>query len=168
MGRPHRLERVQRVPRPLDEVFAFFSDAYNLAAITPPFLAFRVLTPRPIPMAPGTRIDYVLRLFGVSFRWQTRIEVFEPGRRFVDVQLRGPYRRWHHRHEFVDLGEATLVVDVVDYELPLGPLGALAHPTFVRPTLERIFEYRRAAIGRLLAHRPVVRAAREPPRRSIH
>jgi ligand-binding SRPBCC domain-containing protein len=154
MGRSHRLERVQRVPRPLDEVFAFFGDAYNLEAITPAFLGFRVLTPPPIAMRPGTLIDYQLRLFGVPFSWRTRIEVFEPGRRFVDVQLRGPYRRWHHHHEFVPVGTATLVVDVVDYELPLGPLGALAHPSFVRPVLERIFEHRRAALAQRLRPGP--------------
>lgn len=154
------------MPRPRDEVFAFFSDAHNLEAITPAFLGFRILTPAPIPMAPGTRIDYALRLFGVPFRWQTRIEIFEPPERFVDVQLRGPYRRWHHLHEFVDLGMATLVVDVVDYELPLGPLGAIAHPVFVRPVLARIFDHRRTVIDRLLADGPEVRASREPPRRS--
>lgn len=155
MARSHRLERVQRVPRPLDEVFAFFGDAHNLEAITPSFLRFRVLTPAPIAMGPGTSIDYQLALFGVPFRWRTRIEVFEPGRRFVDLQVRGPYRRWHHRHEFVDLGPATLVIDVVDYELPLGPLGTLAHAVFVRPALERIFDHRRAAIAARLGPGPV-------------
>jgi len=138
------------VPRPLSEVFAFFSDAHNLEAITPEFLAFRILTPAPIPMAPGTRIDYQIRLFGFPLGWQTAIDVFDPGRRFVDRQVRGPYRRWHHRHEFVPLGPATLVIDVVDYELPLGPLGTLAHTLAVRATLERIFDHRREVIARLL------------------
>jgi len=147
---------VQRVPLPVDEVFAFFGDAHNLETITPSFLRFRVRTPPPIAMGPGTLIDYELSLFGVPFSWRTRIEVFEPGRRFVDLQLRGPYRRWHHLHEFVPLGAATLVVDIVDYELPLGPLGALAHPIVVRPALERIFDHRRTAIGRVLRPSPPV------------
>ena len=148
--RSHRLERVQRVPRPLEETFAFFTDAENLEAITPPFLGFEIRTPRPIPMASGTLLDYRLRLFGVAFGWRTRIEVFEPNRRFSDVQLRGPYRRWHHLHEFHAVEGGTLVVDRVDYELPFGPLGWLAHAVFVRRTLAHIFDHRRRRIAHLL------------------
>src|SRR5262249_17950721 len=74
----HRLERSQHVPRPLGEVFAFFTDAANLEELTPDFLHFRILTPKPIVMRAGTLIDYQLRLFGVPFRWRTRIETFDP------------------------------------------------------------------------------------------
>jgi hypothetical protein len=147
MAGSHRLERAQLVPRPLTEVFAFFADAANLEAITPPTLRFEILTPRPIPMRPGTLIDYRLRLFGVPFGWRTRIETFEPEVGFTDVQVRGPYRRWHHRHDFFATRDGTLVVDTVDYALPLGPLGALAHALFVRRTLDGIFTFRRAAIA---------------------
>ena len=149
MSRSYRIERIQRVPRPLAEVFAFFSDAHNLEAITPDFMGFQILTPTPIVMAAGTRIDYQIRLAGIPVWWRTAIDIFEPERRFVDRQVRGPYRRWHHRHEFVPLGPATLVIDVVDYELPLGPLGTLAHTLAVRATLERIFDHRRVVIARL-------------------
>jgi ligand-binding SRPBCC domain-containing protein len=140
----HRLERSQLVARPLPEVFAFFADAGNLEAMTPPTLGFEIRTPRPIPVRAGTLIDYRLRLFGLPFDWQTRIETFEPQVRFSDVQLRGPYRRWHHLHEFFATTTGTLVVDTVDYELPLGPLGDLAHALFVRRTLAHIFDYRQA------------------------
>jgi ligand-binding SRPBCC domain-containing protein len=140
---PHRLQRAQLIPRPLDEIFAFFADAGNLETVTPPTLGMALLTPRPISMHAGTLIDYQLRLFGIRFRWQTRIETFEPLVRFTDVQRRGPYRRWHHLHEFFATTDGTLVVDTVDYELPLGPLGTLAHTLFVRRTLELIFDYRR-------------------------
>ena len=149
MSRSYRIERIQRVPRPLSEVFAFFSDAHNLEAITPDFMGFQILTPAPIVMAAGTRIDYQIHLAGIPVRWRTAIDIFEPERRFVDRQVHGPYRRWHHRHEFVPLGPATLVIDVVDYELPLGPLGTLAHTLAVRATLERIFDHRRVVIARL-------------------
>jgi ligand-binding SRPBCC domain-containing protein len=146
----HRLERIQRVPRARADTFAFFADAGNLEAITPAFLGFEILTPSPVPMGAGTLLDYRLSLFGVSFSWRTRIEVFEPCRRFTDVQLRGPYRRWHHLHEFHAVEDGTLVVDRVDYELPLGPLGILAHELVVRRTLIRIFDHRRLQIARLL------------------
>lgn len=145
-----RLIRRQFLPRPIDEVFAFFADARNLESITPGFLHFRILTPMPIAMAPGALIDYRLRLFGWPIAWRTRIETFEPLRRFTDVQLRGPYRRWHHLHEFTPVDGGTLMVDCVEYEIPYGALGALAHVAFVRRTLERIFDYRRDQVARLL------------------
>jgi ligand-binding SRPBCC domain-containing protein len=147
----HLLERVQTIPRPLGDVFRFFADAFNLEAITPPFLRFRVVTAPPIVMAAGTLIDYRLRLFGVPFRWRTRIERFEPEAGFVDVQLRGPYRLWHHTHAFEALGATTRMRDRVRYALPLGPLGRLAHAAVVRRTLDTIFDYRRDRISELFA-----------------
>ena len=146
----HRLEREQVVHRPVGEVFAFFAQARNLERITPPWLRFRVRTPDPIEMLPGALIEYDLRLHALPLRWVTRIEEWVPGRSFVDRQLRGPYRLWHHRHEFVDRGDATLVRDRVDYALPLGALGELAHAMIVRRDLDRIFDFRRDAVARLL------------------
>lgn len=148
MGRVHRLVRTQVVPRPRETVFAFFADASNLGAITPAFLRFRILTPTPVEMRAGAQIDYALSLFGIPLRWRSRITVWEPGERFVDEQESGPYAYWHHAHEFEPDGAATLVRDVVDYALPMGPLGSLAHALFVRRTLERIFDDRREAIRR--------------------
>jgi ligand-binding SRPBCC domain-containing protein len=138
----HRLDRVQVVPRPVEEVFAFFTDASNLETLTPDFVGFAIER-LPERMAPGAILQYRLRLFGVPVRWRSRIDLFEPGRRFRDVQEDGPYRSWIHLHEFERVPEGTRVVDRVDYELPLGPLGDVAHVLFVRPTLERIFDFRR-------------------------
>lgn len=150
--RLHRLEREQWVPRPLQDVFAFFSGARNLEAITPAWLHFEVLTPEPVRMAPGTLIDYRLRLRGLPLRWRTRIEEWEADRAFVDRQVRGPYRVWHHRHEFTSLAGGTLVRDLVRYQLPLGPLGAVAHLALVRRDLDRIFDFRRRAVARMLGN----------------
>ena len=154
MTRRYRLERAQLVPQPLNDVFAFFAAAENLEAITPEFLHFQITTPRPIAMHAGTLIDYRLRLFGVPFNWTTRIELFEPNVRFVDTQLRGPYRLWYHLHEFYAVGGGTLIVDRVDYEMPLGPLGRLARWLSVRETLDTIFDYRRERIVELLGAMP--------------
>lgn len=144
------LERAQRIERPRDEVFAFFEDATNLERLTPPFLRFAILTPAPVHMAEGTLIDYRIALFGVPVRWRTRIEEYRPPERFVDAQLRGPYRAWRHTHELTcDGPSATWMRDRVEYELPLGPLGAVAHAVFVRRTLARIFDFRRDAITRI-------------------
>jgi ligand-binding SRPBCC domain-containing protein len=145
-----RLQREQLVPRPVEEVFAFFGEARNLERITPPWLRFQVSTPEPIEMGPGTLIDYRLRLRGIPLRWTSRIEEWEPGRAFVDRQVRGPYRVWHHRHTFEPVDGGTLVRDEVHYALPLGRLGAIALP-LVRSDLRRIFDHRhravRAALG---------------------
>ncbi len=130
-----------------EEAFAFFADALNLEAITPPWLAFRVITPGPIRMGPGTRIEYRLRLHRVPIRWLSEIAVWEAGRRFVDVQVEGPYRLWEHTHTFEPDDGGTLIRDRVRYSLPHGPLGAVAHRAFVRRDLARIFEYRRRAVA---------------------
>ena len=139
--RVHTLTREQRLRGPPGEVFAFFADAFNLEAITPPWLRVRIATPHPIPMAPGTLIEYRLRLHGVPIRWLTRIEEWQPGRRFVDVQVRGPYRLWRHTHAFEPHGrDGTVVRDTVEYALPLGPAGELANRLFVARDLRTIFD----------------------------
>jgi ligand-binding SRPBCC domain-containing protein len=143
----HLLARSQHVPAPPVDVFEFFSDARNLEAITPPWLRFSVLTPGPIEMRPGALIEYRLALHRVPVRWLTRIEEWDPGRSFVDMQVRGPYRLWHHTHTFAARDGGTLVGDRVHYALPLGPLGTLAHAAFVRRDLERIFAHRHAVIA---------------------
>jgi ligand-binding SRPBCC domain-containing protein len=146
----HRLEREQYVDRPLEEVFDFFAEAHNLERITPPWLSFQVLTPDPIEMGVGVLIDYKLRVHGLPLRWTSRIEDWEPGRSFVDRQLRGPYGLWHHRHTFAQHGGGTVVRDEVDYAMPFGAVGDLAQSLFVRRDLERIFTYRHEAVPRLL------------------
>ena len=146
MARRWQLEQTQIVPTPRSEVFAFFADAGNLERLTPDFLGFKILTPSPIDMKVGAIIDYSLRLHGVSLKWRTRIEVFEPETHFVDTQLKGPYRYWHHHHEFEEVEQGTRLRDVVDYELPCGPLGTVARALFVRGSLERIFGYRQQAV----------------------
>lgn len=139
------LETSVWLPRPIDEVFAFFADAYRLEDITPPWLHFHVLTPKPIPMFAGAKIDYRLRLHGVPLKWRTEISVWDPPHRFVDRQLIGPYRLWHHEHTFESRDAGTLVRDEVKYISRGGPI---IHSLFVRRDLEKIFGYRR---DRLLA-----------------
>ncbi|MDH3378908.1 MAG: SRPBCC family protein [Gammaproteobacteria bacterium] len=144
----HFLETVTTLPLPVDEVFAFFSDAENLERITPPELAFQILTPTPIEIETGTIIKYRLRLFGVPFRWQTRIAVWDPVVQFVDEQMRGPYSTWRHQHTFERTEEGTRMIDRVEYRLPLEPIGGLALP-LVRYQLDRIFRYRASALQQL-------------------
>jgi ligand-binding SRPBCC domain-containing protein len=144
------LERAQRIPRPIDEVFAYFGNAQNLEALTPPWLGFRILSPLPIVMAAGTHIVYRIRWHYWPVRWVTEIQSWHPPSRFVDVQLRGPYRRWHHTHTFEAVAGGTLMRDVVQYELPFGLLGRLMHGCLVRADLKAIFDYRARRVADLL------------------
>lgn len=136
----------QWLPRPRAEVFPFFADAANLQAITPPWLDFRILTPGPIAMRPGALIDYRLKLRGFPIRWRTQITVWEPPFRFVDRQLKGPYRQWVHEHSFEEKDGGTLCRDRVDYAVPGG---ALVNRIFVQRDVETIFAYRREQLERL-------------------
>jgi ligand-binding SRPBCC domain-containing protein len=149
--RVYTLQREQRVARPLERVFPFFSQPENLALITPQTLDFRLLTPRPVAMEQGRTIDYTIRVMGLPVRWRTLITRFDPPWCFVDEQLSGPYSFWHHTHRFrQDKGE-TVLCDEVCYALPVAPppLRDLLHSLYVRPALEHIFDYRQAVIARL-------------------
>jgi len=149
MQRIHIIQRRQRVELPIDEAFAFYGDARNLELITPPWLGFEVTTPAPIEMGVGTLIEYRLRLHRVPVRWRTRIEAWEPPRRFVDAQIRGPYSLWEHTHTFEEDGPgATIIEDRVRYAIPFGPLGELANRLLVQRDLRQIFDYRRDAVAR--------------------
>ena len=130
------------VKHPIDAVFDFFSKAENLNLITPPELNFKILTPLPIEMKKGTVIDYKIKLSGLPFNWKTGITSWEPPFRFVDTQIKGPYKVWIHEHTFTETQQGTVIKDSVDY-LPKGWIAEpLIHNLFVRKRLEHIFDYR--------------------------
>ena len=138
-----RLEAVQILPRPVEEVWPFFTDAHNLEAITPPILNFNVLTPKPIDMKRGALIDYQLRIRGIPVKWRTEISLWEPGVRFMDRQLRGPYRWWEHEHRFEPTEDGgTRCLDAVDYHVAGWFLAPLANALLVQNDVEKIFRYR--------------------------
>lgn len=145
----YRLQMHTFLPESIDVVFAFFSKAENLERITPHSLRFQILTPGPIEMKEGLLIDYRLKVNGIPARWRTRIARWDPPHAFVDEQLRGPYHTWIHLHQFRPVEGGTEMLDQVDYQLPLEPLGRLAHP-LVRFQLSRIFRYRSKAIPTLV------------------
>ncbi len=148
----YTLNRKQVVSRPLENIFTFFTKAENLALITPPSLAFRVLTPSPVTVERGRIIDYTIRLLGVEVRWRSMITTYEPPLYFVDEQIMGPYSFWHHAHTFERRGTSTVIHDQVRYALPLCLSGIpqdLLHRLYVRPNLQHIFDYRRDVIARM-------------------
>lgn len=143
------LETEQWIPRPVSEVFEFFSRETNLETITPPFLGFRVVKMSTPKIQEGTLIDYRLKIHGVPVGWRTRIENWQPGVQFVDTQLKGPYSLWHHTHTFEAKEGGTLMRDRVRFRVPFGPLGDLVAGWLVKRDVRQIFEYRSAVIEKL-------------------
>lgn len=141
-----RMHRDTLVHAPLDETFDFFANASNLERLTPPWLRFSILSAVPVVMRAGVEIEYRIHIYGVPIRWVSAIEVWEPGVRFVDRQVAGPYVWWRHEHRFEPAGDATRVVDEVEYV----PRAAWMTGRLVRRDVERIFDYREAALRRML------------------
>jgi ligand-binding SRPBCC domain-containing protein len=139
------LHRETLVSCPLEQTFAFFSDAANLERLTPQWLNFRILGPQSITMREGAEIDYRIVLYGVPIPWKTRIDVWEPGVRFIDRQVIGPYRWWHHEHRFEAVPGGTRVVDHVEYV----PRLRWISEAIVRRDVERIFGYRQERLREL-------------------
>jgi ligand-binding SRPBCC domain-containing protein len=137
--RMFRFESKLWLPRTRPEVFEFFSDAFNLEKLTPPWLQFRVVTATPIRMQEGTEIEYRLKIRGIPVRWRSRMSVWDPPHRFVDEQLRGPYRLWIDEHRFIEDSGGTSCEDSVQYS-PLG--GALINKLLVERDVKQILAYR--------------------------
>jgi ligand-binding SRPBCC domain-containing protein len=143
------LERETIIRRPIAEVFDFFSKAENLNALTPEDLKFEILTPLPIAMKKGTLIDYKIRLMNIPFHWKTLISRWEPGKAFVDEQIKGPYKKWVHLHSFEEYQGVTKMIDRVEYEIPGGIFAYPVLKFFVKPQVEGIFNYREKALRKL-------------------
>ncbi len=135
--------------RPLPEIFEFFSDAANLNIVTPPWLEFSILTPLPITIEKGATIEYQLKLYGFTVNWKTEITHWEPPYRFVDAQIKGPYKSWVHQHRFEETAAGTRMTDRVEYAVPGLFLAPFFHKLFVRRDVERIFAYRRIKFGEI-------------------
>ena len=149
-----RLHRQQVVGGDLPRVFGFFKTPHNLEAITPPWLGFRILETTDRQVRVGTRIAYRLKLHGIPVRWESRIAEYVENEMFADEQIVGPYRSWYHRHLVRAVPGGVAIEDLVEYRMPFGPLGRLAHAAFVRRQLERIFDHRARVIGELFPVQP--------------
>ena len=133
--------------KPIDKVFKIFSDPTNLEELTPPWLNFKIVSPKPLGIGLGAIIDYRLRIRKIPISWQSEITKWDPPSLFVDLQNKGPYRHWEHTHEFRPSGERTLVRDTVSYKVPGG---FIIDRLFVRRDIKRIFRYRQLKLEELL------------------
>ena len=143
------LQFVQWVPASLDKVFAFFSEAANLERLTPSWLQFKILSQSTPEIQKGTLIVYQLKVHGIPMKWQSLIEDWTPQNQFVDVQLKGPYKQWHHTHLFEAKDGGVLVTDRIRYEVPCGLIGNWLGGKFVRKDIESIFRHRQEVITQI-------------------
>ena len=168
----HRLHFADWVAFPVPRVFAFFSNPENLPRLMPPETAtkvdsFQLVVPSALPgqdainahhfAGKGSIIDTSfrpIRFLSWRRKWTAAITEFEWNQYFADMQMKGPFHHWHHRHEFIPearIGiEGTLVRDVIDYEVGLGPLGAVANSLFIERRMREIFAYRQKILPDLL------------------
>lgn len=135
------IERSEVIGLPLERAFEFFSDPRNLPRITPPWLGFTVLD-APATLVAGCEMRYTIRWLRIPVSWTTAITGYEPNVRFTDEQKRGPYRMWRHEHHFAPRGDATLMTDRIEYEMPFGLIGKVVHALIVQRQLREILEYR--------------------------
>ena len=146
----YELNVSHQVNAPIEEVFDFFSKPENLSKITPAKMGFNVLTPSPIKMQRGALIEYTIRVFGFPLRWRTLITAYEPPKKFVDEQLKGPYSFWHHTHTFEAIDQGVEMKDIVRYSIPFGVLGRLLHFLWIKNDLKKIFNHRKKVIDKIL------------------
>ncbi len=161
-GATHVLATETTLDAPLSEVFEFFSAAENLGALTPPALSFEIQPPLPLAIEVGTLIRYRIKLGPIPMTWVTRFDVWDDQERFVDSQLKGPYRSWWHEHAFEARGDQTVMRDTVYFKAPFGPLGHIAGALFIRPLLRRIFGFRHHAVLARYGDPPLLETAACP------
>ena len=149
---PQELTRMHRntlVHAPIEQTFDFFSNASNLERLTPPWLRFSIRSAVPVLMHEGAEIEYRIHVYGVPIRWVSVIEVWEPGMRFVDRQVTGPYVWWRHEHRFERADEATRIIDDIEF----APRMAWITGRRVKRDVELIFDYRQDAVRRIFEDR---------------
>ncbi len=140
----YQLYRQQQLHCDIETAWAFFSSPMNLSKITPKNIGFTVLSDfQNEPIYEGMIVDYIVSpILNIPLKWKTKIIQVDALKSFTDFQQKGPYKYWNHFHEFIPNADGVLMKDTVDYELPFGVLGNIAHRMFVKKKLESIFDFR--------------------------
>lgn len=140
---------IQLLNKPIDEVFNFFEKPENLEKITPNDIGFIIKTPRPLVMKKGAIFEYTIKLGYIKFPWRTLITLYDPPKLFQDVQTIGPYKKWVHTHEFIELGEKTKIIDTIEYDLFPFLLRRIMNKIYIKNKIEQIFSYRKKALNQI-------------------
>jgi ligand-binding SRPBCC domain-containing protein len=141
---------IQIIDKPIREVFSFFENPENLEKITPTNFGFKIKTPKPLVMKEGAEFEYTIRLGLIRFPWKTLITIYDPPFKFQDIQKFGPYKKWEHTHEFIEVGNKTKMIDTVDYDLFPSFLRNLINKFFIKGKVEQIFNYRKENLENIL------------------
>ncbi len=148
----YNLKEKQFLPISLDEAWAFFSCPNNLEKLTPPDIGFEIINNHSDSMHEGQIISYRIQLLPlVKIHWVTEITTVVDKKSFIDNQLIGPYKLWHHQHRFEEVEGGVMMEDLVHYAVPFGIFGKIAHVLFVKAKLKSIFNYRREATDKLFS-----------------
>lgn len=139
----YQLHSKQSFPISKKEAWDFLSSPKNLQKITPEHMGFKILSGADRPMFPGQIITYKVSPFpGYTTKWVTEITHVKQGDYFVDEQRFGPYALWHHKHFINEIDGGVEMEDIIDYKIPFGVFGQIAHPIVVKKQLSQIFEFR--------------------------
>lgn len=138
------LQRVQQLPIDIITAWEFFSSPQNLKDITPEYMGFDITSGfREKKIYPGMIIMYKVKpIFNFAVNWVTEITQVREPYFFVDEQISGPYKFWHHQHKFKEIKGGVEIEDIVHYDLPLWFIGGLIERMLVRKKLKEIFDYR--------------------------
>lgn len=151
----YRLETIQNLPISQSHAWDFLSDPKNLKRITPDYMGFEIINGVSNRMYAGQIIQYVVTpVMGIPVKWVTEITHVDEGNYFVDEQRFGPYSLWHHKHFIKTIEKGVQMIDIIDYKIPLGLIGRIAHPLLVAPKLNEIFEYRKKVLIELFGPYP--------------
>ena len=145
-----QFKTIQVIDKPIREVFSFFENPENLEKITPTSVGFKIKTPRPLVMKEGAIFEYTIRLGIISFPWKTVITIYDPPFKFQDVQKFGPYKKWEHTHEFIEVGKKTKMIDTVNYDLFPSFLRKLINKLFIKKRVEKIFNFRKKNLDKII------------------
>lgn len=147
----YQLRKTQNIPIPVPEAWDFFSKPDNLAKITPEYMNFKILSKSDAgEMYPGMFVTYTVSpFFHLSLNWATEITQIKEHKYFIDNQIRGPYKIWHHEHHFKAIDGGTEMRDILFYDVPYGFLGRMVHKLFIRKRVEEIFEFREHKVKEL-------------------
>jgi len=133
----------QKLPISANKAWDFLSSPINLKKITPEYMGFNIISGADRKIYPGQIIQYIVTpLFGIKTKWVTEITHVQENKYFVDEQRFGPYALWHHKHFIKPIEGGIEMEDIVDYKIPFGLIGQLAHPILIKPKLREIFDYR--------------------------